>query len=107
MGRLVGIDIRETHVRAALLHTSYKKIVVERLLELSLESASSLEQAIAAVALPLAQAGESIAVALEGEHAFIHRLTLPTTATGPGTASTSESTARLASGKGPTPTRSG
>lgn len=80
MARLVGIDIRATQVRAAVLQTSYRKVVVERLLELSLDSASSLEQALAAVALPLVHAGESLAVAVEGEHAFIHRLTLPATA---------------------------
>lgn len=80
MGRLVGIDIRGHHVRAALLATSYKKVVIERLLELSLESSSSLEQALAAVVLPLAQTGESLAVAVEGEQSFIHRLTLPATA---------------------------
>jgi general secretion pathway protein L len=80
MARVVGIDIRGNHVRAALLHTAYKKVVVERLLELPLESATSLEQAIAAVALPLAQTGESIAVAVEGEYSFIHRLKLPVTA---------------------------
>lgn len=80
MARLVGIDIRGHHVRVALLQTSYKRVVLERLLELSLESASSIEQALAAAALPLVSAGEALAVAVEGEHAFIHRLTLPPTA---------------------------
>ena len=80
MARLVGIDIRAGQVRAALLQTSYRKVVIERLLELSLEQTSSLEQALSAVALPLVHAGESLAVSVEGEHAFVHRLTLPATA---------------------------
>ena len=31
MARLIGIDIRASHVRAALLHTSYRKIALEQL----------------------------------------------------------------------------
>jgi general secretion pathway protein L len=80
MGRLVGIDIRETHVRAALLRTSYRRVAVEQLLEVSVESAGSLEQALLSAALPLTQHSESLAVGIDGARAFIHRLTLPPTA---------------------------
>lgn len=80
MGRLVGIDIRETHVRAALLRTSYRRVAVEQLLEVSVESAGSLEQALLSAALPLTQHSESLVVGIDGARAFIHRLTLPPTA---------------------------
>ena len=81
MARLLGIDIRATHVRAALLRTSYRKITVERLLEVDVASPDELEQAIGACVLPLVQhQGEAIAVAIEGDQTFIHRLTLPATA---------------------------
>ena len=80
MARLLGIDIRGTHVRAAVLQTSYRKVSIERLLEIGLDQVGSVEQALQAVGVPLLVAGEAIAVAIEGEHAFMHRMTLPATA---------------------------
>src|SRR5688500_15277370 len=80
MARLVGIDIRATHVRAVLLRTSYKKVTLERVLEVDLAGPDELEQALAACVLPLVQPGETVAIAVEGEQTFIHRITLPATA---------------------------
>src|SRR5258706_920191 len=80
MARLLGIDIRATQVRAALLRTSYRRVTVERMLEVEIAGPEELEQALAACALPLVHQGESIAIAIEGDQTFIHRITLPATA---------------------------
>jgi general secretion pathway protein L len=80
MTRFAGIDIRAGHVRGALIQTSYRKVVVERLLEVDIASAGTLEQALLSAALPLAQHADAIAVAVEGVSAFIHRIALPPTA---------------------------
>jgi general secretion pathway protein L len=80
MGRLVGIDIGKSQVRAVELRTSYKRVAVERMLEVDVATAGTLEQALLAAGLPLTQHSESVAVAIEGEHAFTHRLELPSTA---------------------------
>ncbi len=80
MGRLVGIDIGKAQVRAVELRTSYRRVALERMLEVDLAAAGSVEQALLAAALPLTQHSESMAVAIEGDQAFMHRLELPNTA---------------------------
>jgi len=80
MARLIGIDIRASHVRAALLRTSYRKIELEQLNEVDISHVASTEQAIQACLLPMLQHADGLAAAIEGEHAFIHRITLPATA---------------------------
>ena len=80
MRKVVGIDIRAGQVRAALLVVAARRVSVERLLEVDMASAGTLEQALVSVALPLVQQAEAYAVAVEGVSSFIHRLTLPPTA---------------------------
>ncbi|MBK7580927.1 MAG: pilus assembly protein PilM [Myxococcales bacterium] len=80
MARLVGIDLRPSHVRAVLLSTRYRRIVVERMLEVDIGSPDQSEQALAGCALPLVQHSESVSVAMDGEQTFLHRLSLPSTA---------------------------
>ncbi|MCK6533850.1 MAG: pilus assembly protein PilM [Polyangiaceae bacterium] len=80
MARLVGIDFRASHVRAVVLHTSYRRVAIERMLEVDVAAFGDLEQALAACALPLMQHSESVSVAMDGEQAFLHRLKLPGTA---------------------------
>lgn len=80
MARLVGIDLRSSHVRAVLLHTSYRRVVVERMLEVEVAAPEELEQALANCALPLLQHSEAVSVAMDGEQTFLHRLKLPSTA---------------------------
>ncbi len=80
MARLVGIDIRANQVRAVLLRTSYRKVAIEQMLEVDLTQVATVEDALRAVAVPLAQHSENMAVSVEGEHAFVHRITLPSTA---------------------------
>jgi general secretion pathway protein L len=48
--------------------------------EVNISDVESLEQALQAVALPMLQQSESVAVAIEGESAFVHRISLPATA---------------------------
>ena len=80
MARLVGIDIRRSHVRAVLLRTSYRSVTIENLQEIDVSAVQTLEQAVRAAALPLCQHGEAVAVSVDGEATFVHRLRLPLTA---------------------------
>ncbi|MBX3126660.1 MAG: pilus assembly protein PilM [Polyangiaceae bacterium] len=81
MARWVGIDIRASHVRAVLLSTSYRRVAIEQMVEVETDRVGSVDDALRAVGVPTTQHGEGFAIALEGEQAFIHRLTLPATAT--------------------------
>ncbi|HEY3234355.1 MAG TPA: pilus assembly protein PilM [Polyangiaceae bacterium] len=80
MARLVGIDIRHAEVRAVLLQSSYRHLAVEEMREISVSDAGSLEQALHAGVTPLLAHADSVAVSVDGESAFIHRLVLPATA---------------------------
>jgi general secretion pathway protein L len=80
MSRLVGIDIRATHVRAVLLSATYRRLVCERMIEVDLGTVASLEQALQASVVPLLHPGDMIATSVDGEAAFIHRIKLPATA---------------------------
>ncbi len=80
MARLVGIDIRATHVRAALLRTSYRRVTIERLLEAEVAGPEEIDQALLSCVHPLLPHTDGIATAVEGDESFIHRLTLPPTA---------------------------
>jgi general secretion pathway protein L len=79
MARLLGIDIRASHVRAALLQTSYRHVVIEQLREVSLAEVQPIERALQAAVVPLLQQTE-LAIAVEGASSFIHRISLPATA---------------------------
>jgi general secretion pathway protein L len=80
MARVIGIDIRSRHVRAVLLATSYRRVSLESLVEIDREQFSTLDEAVRASFLPLLPAGDHIAVSVDGEAAFIHRLQLPAAA---------------------------
>lgn len=77
MSKLLGIDIRPTVVRAALLRTSYRRMSLMGLNEVSRSHFETLEGAIRAAAEQFAHQHEAISVALEGHSAYIHRLTVP------------------------------
>lgn len=77
MSRLLGIDIRPTLVRAALLRTGYRRVHVEALNEVPRSHFATLEEAVAFVAEQFTQHHEAIAVSLEGPQVFLRRLTLP------------------------------
>ncbi len=80
MARLVGIDIRATQIRVALLRVRYRHVVLEHLLEASRDSASPPDAALQSLFTTLGQPIDGIAAALDGERAFIRRLKLPATA---------------------------
>jgi general secretion pathway protein L len=80
MARLVGIDIRATHVRIALLGTSYRGIQLLGCREAPLESPRQLEEALRLVGLPLVQQGEHVATSVSGDQLFIRDIELPATA---------------------------
>ena len=80
MARYIGIDIGSSHVRALLLTTGYKRIVIEAIQEVAIDAAESLEQAIQACAAGMLPHSDGIAVAIEGDTAFVHRMKLPLTA---------------------------
>lgn len=80
MAKIIGIDIRSRHVRAVLLGTSYRKVALEALMEVDRQEHADLEAAVRACLVPLSAHGESVAVAVDGDVAFIHRLRMPPTA---------------------------
>jgi general secretion pathway protein L len=80
MAKLIGIDIRGRFVRAVLLGTSYRRIALESLAEIDRGQFPALEQAVQACLLPLVQHADAIAVAIDGDVSFVHRLSLPSTA---------------------------
>jgi general secretion pathway protein L len=77
MGRFIGVDIRATYVRAVLLRTAGRRVFVERMLEVDRTVVPTLTEALRAGVQPLLQHGEPVAVAVDGDRAFIHRLKLP------------------------------
>ncbi len=80
MARFLGIDIGATHVRAALITTAYRRIALEQAREATIAQAESLEAAIRAAAEPLVSQADGIGVAIAGDGAFAHRITLPSAA---------------------------
>lgn len=80
MARYIGIDIGSSHVRALLLSTGYKRVAIEAINEVAIDSVESLERAIEACATSMLPHSDGIAVALDGDGAFVHRLELPLTA---------------------------
>ena len=80
MARYIGIDIGSSQVRALLLSTGYKRVAIEAINEVAIDSVASLEQAITACASSMLPHSDGIAVAIDGDGAFVHRLKLPLTA---------------------------
>lgn len=77
MPRTLGIDIRKNQLRVALVRTSYRRVAVEALAEVELADYESLEQALRVVAAPFLQHHEGLVMALPGDQAYIHRVSLP------------------------------
>src|SRR6185369_3066005 len=80
MARLVGIDIRATHVRVALLQTRYRRLELLGCREAPLENPRALEEALQVVALQFVQQGEHVATCVSGDQLFIRDIELPATA---------------------------
>jgi general secretion pathway protein L len=80
MARYIGIDIGASQVRALLLNTGYKRVAIEAINEVAIDSVDSLEQALQACVSPMMPHSDGLAVAIDGDRAFVHRLKLPLTA---------------------------
>jgi len=80
MARYIGIDIGSSQVRALLLSTGYKRIAIEAINEVAIDSVESLERALEVCVTPMLPHSDGIAVAIDGDGAFVHRLKLPLTA---------------------------
>lgn len=80
MAKFVGIDIRHQHVRVALVRTSYRTIALEAMAEIDRNDVETIGQAIQASALAFVQDCDGIAVAVDGEVSFVHRITVPAAA---------------------------
>lgn len=78
MQRLLGLDVTRTHVRAALLNVSMRRITVEALEEVSVEDAGGQKEALWAAVGDMKPDGT--AIALSGEKAFFRRVELPAAA---------------------------
>jgi general secretion pathway protein L len=80
----LGIDIGRTKVKAALVRSAYRKVALVRVASAEVASSASLPLAIRTAASAVlegeAQGADSVAVAIEGSRAAVHRLTLPATA---------------------------
>ncbi|HVU03122.1 MAG TPA: pilus assembly protein PilM [Polyangiaceae bacterium] len=80
MAKIIGLDIRTRHVRAVLLDSSYRRLAVESLVEVDRSQYAALDDAVQACLLPIIQHTDGLAVSVDGDAAFIHRLKLPPTA---------------------------
>jgi general secretion pathway protein L len=80
MARLVGIEVSTTHVRAAVLVTSYRRTIVERMVEVDRGQTTDLTEAFKLAAGNMVGHGESVAVAIDGTLAYLQRIELPRTA---------------------------
>jgi general secretion pathway protein L len=80
MAGFVGIDIGRTHVRAASVSVGYKRLSLGRLEEVALDSVESLERAVQIVVAPLLEHADGVAVAINGDQCFVHRIAIPATA---------------------------
>ena len=80
MARLVGIDVRATHVRVALLQTQYRKVRLVGYRQAPLSGPHELEETLRLVGLPLVQQGEHLATCVSGDQLFIRDIELPATA---------------------------
>ena len=78
MARYLGIDIGEAAVRAVVLRTRLRGVVVESMREVSVREAGSVQAALRLVAQ--GPRPDATAVALPGDGLFLRRLELPVTA---------------------------
>jgi len=80
MARYIGIDIGTTHVRALVLSTGYKRVAIEAINEVAIDAVESLQRAVEVCVTPMLPHTDGLAVAIDGDSTFVHRLKLPLTA---------------------------
>ncbi len=77
MSKFVGIDIRPTLIRVAVVRSSYRRLHVEELREVETSHFEELEHAVRHAAFEFTRHGEQVALSIGGQSAYIHRLALP------------------------------
>jgi general secretion pathway protein L len=80
MGRFLGIDIGSRVVSAAVLEIGFRKLALGALVEVQVDQHPTVADAVRAAAFALTPHIEAVGVALDGDHTFTHRLSMPTTA---------------------------
>lgn len=81
MSRVLGIDIRDNHVRIAALRAGYRKLELDGLFEELISAHSSPEEALRACFLKLPSGGhDTIVASVDGARCFTHSLTFPASA---------------------------
>lgn len=81
MSRVLGIDVRDNHVRIAALQVGYRKLELEGLAEELVTGHSQLSDAIRACIARLPLGGhDTIVASVDGARCFTHSLTLPESA---------------------------
>lgn len=80
MARLVGIDVRQSHVRVVLLQTQYRGVRLLGYRQAPLNGPQELEETLRLVGLPLVQQGEHLATCISGDQLFIRDIELPAAA---------------------------
>ena len=80
MARAVGIEISATHVRAVWVVSSYRHNGIEKTVEVELNQAVDVREALASVIRPMLSHGESVALGISGLGAYLLRVELPATA---------------------------
>jgi len=80
MARYIGIDIGSSQVRALLLTTGYRRVAIEAINEVAFDAVESLETALQTCVAAMLPHSDGIAVAIDGDNAFVHRMKLPLTA---------------------------
>jgi general secretion pathway protein L len=77
MSKLVGIDIRPNLVRVAVIRTSYRRLHLESVREVSAAGFDEQEHVLRHAAGEFTRHGEQVAITIGGQSAYIHRLALP------------------------------
>lgn len=77
MARLLGIDIRSSSVRVAVVRRQYKGYRLEALQERALGPEEGIEDCVRATAGLLSGPGDHVSTGVSGEQLFVRELTLP------------------------------
>ena len=81
MSRVLGIDIRDNHVRIAALRAGYRKLELDGLFEELISAHPSPEDALRACFQKLPSGGhDTIVASVDGARCFTHSLTFPESA---------------------------
>jgi len=80
MARLVGIEVSLTHVRAVAVSASYRRVTLERMVEIDLRQVKGLDEAVRQAASALTTHGESVAITVDGVGSYLQQIELPGTA---------------------------